>query len=39
MNKGAEVPHWPINNINNTQSITLVVFPRKNNKVDIKAEP
>jgi hypothetical protein len=39
MNRGAEVPHWPINNTENTQGITLAVFPKKNNNVDIKAEP
>jgi hypothetical protein len=40
MNRGAEVPYWPVNNTENTQGITLVVFPKKKlNNVDINAEP
>ena len=38
MNMGAEVMYWPINNTENTQGITLVVFPKKPNNVDINAE-
>jgi hypothetical protein len=30
MNKGAEVPYWPVNNTENTRSITLKVSPQKN---------
>jgi hypothetical protein len=29
MNRGAEVPYWPVNNTENMQGITLVVLPQK----------